>query len=143
MGPLRSEDLHGRFLDRRDQVPARASFRDLVERVDHRRREVLEGDDEVLRRDLPRVEDERPGLLFFGSRESISTLPGKKNFRPSVLSVALKTPYSPCMSKIRTDPTSRDKMPAQTSLLRIDLPVPVRPKMAKGFSTSLFMSSCT
>jgi len=81
--------------------------------------------------------------LFFGSREKISTFPGKKNFRPSVLSVALNTPYSECMSKIRTEPTSHDRMPAQTSLFRIDLPVPVRPKIANGFSTSFCMSSCT
>src|SRR5256885_15197556 len=40
--------------------------------------------------------------LFFGSRERISTFLGKKNFSPSVLSVALKTSYSPCMSKMRT-----------------------------------------
>src|SRR5438876_764223 len=81
--------------------------------------------------------------LFFGSRERISTFPGKKNFRPSVLSVALKTPYSPCMSKMRTEPASREMIPAHTSLFRIDFPVPVRPKIAKGFSTSFFMSNCT
>src|SRR6266571_2981503 len=57
MGPFRSEDLHRCVLHRRDQIAARASFRDFVEGVDHRRREVLEGDDEVLRGDLPRDED--------------------------------------------------------------------------------------
>src|SRR5438552_2132637 len=59
------------------------------------------------------------------------------------LPVAVKTPYSLCMSKMRTDPTSFERIPAQTSLFRIDLPVPVRPKIANGFSTSFFMSSCT
>src|SRR2546422_441898 len=66
--------------------------------------------------------------LFFGSREKISTFPGKKNFKPSVLSVWLWIPYSPCMSNIRTEPTERARIPTQTSLFRIDLPVPVRPR---------------
>src|SRR6266571_5041795 len=60
---------------------------------------------------------------FFESKEKISTFPGKKNFRPSVLSVALNTPYSLCMSKMRTEPTSFERIPAHTSLFRIDLHV--------------------
>src|SRR5437773_12396985 len=63
MGPLGPEDLHRRLLHGRDQVAAGAPFRDLVERVDHGCREVLQGDDQVLWRDLPRVEDEGPRLL--------------------------------------------------------------------------------
>src|SRR6266568_5029637 len=63
VGPLRPEDLHRGLLDRRDQVPPRTALCDLVQGVDHRRREVLQRDDQVLRRDLPRVEDERPRLL--------------------------------------------------------------------------------
>src|SRR5437660_1879875 len=63
MGPLGPEDLHRRLLHSRDEVAPGASFRDLIERVDHGCREVLQGDDQVLGRDLPRVEDEGPRLL--------------------------------------------------------------------------------
>src|SRR6266571_44720 len=78
MGPFRSEDLHRCVLHRRDQIAARASFRDFVEGVDHRRREVLEGDDEVLRGDLPRVEDERPCLFVLRIEGEDVHLPGEE-----------------------------------------------------------------
>src|SRR5881296_785753 len=39
VGPLRPEDLHRGLFDRRDQVPPRTALCDLVQGVDHRRRE--------------------------------------------------------------------------------------------------------
>src|SRR3989304_9866070 len=73
--------------------------------------------------------------LFFGSREKISTFAGNQYFRPNVLSVFEYTPYSECMSNSRTLAASLARTPQQISLFRIDLPVPVRPKIANGFST--------
>src|SRR5256712_12944115 len=81
MGPLRSEHLHRRVLHGGDEVPASAALRDLVQRVDHGRGEVLQRDDEVFRRDLPGVEDERLGLAVLRVQGEDLDLPGEEELQ--------------------------------------------------------------
>src|SRR5438876_6951989 len=81
VGPLRSEHFHRRVLDGRDQVPAPARLCDLVQRVDHRRGQILQRDDEVLRRDLARVEDERFGLSVLRIQGEDFDLPGEEELQ--------------------------------------------------------------
>src|SRR3989441_4136594 len=81
VGPLRSERLHRRVLHGGDEVPASATLRDLVQRVDHRRGEVLQGDDEVFRRDLAGVEDERLGLAVLRIQGEDLDLPGEEELQ--------------------------------------------------------------
>src|SRR5256885_8916847 len=82
VGSLGSEDFHRGLLHGRDEIAASAPFRDFIQRVDHRPGKILQGDDQVLRRDLPRVEDEGPRFLVLRIEGEDLDLPREEELQP-------------------------------------------------------------
>ena len=115
VGSLRAQGLHGGVLDCRDQVPRAPSLVDLVQRVDHRRREVLQGDDQILRRNLARVEDERLRLrvlrvegedLDFPREEELQAFRVVRRAEDAVLGVHVEDQYG--CGRLPDDPKAHE-----------------------------------